>query len=258
MTDAGDHKQPVKSADRVFDILELLMERRDGATLKELADALRLAPSSAHALVQTMLARHYITQRERKLFPGTKFYELISRFDGRDLLDRAKPVMQSLAADVNENVHLAVLDGIDVVFISCIETTHPIRYHIEVGYRQRSYATAVGKMLLSQYDDQTIAAMFDRHTFAKLTAGTIDSLDRLLQEMRNVRERGFAVDNGESQEGAKCFAAPVHDASRAIVAGLSISLPNMRRAEGKESVFVDKVTDAARRISLHDGTRVIG
>ncbi|UQZ81264.1 Transcriptional regulator KdgR [Paenibacillus konkukensis] len=247
---------PVKSADRVFDILEELIHHPHGITTHELGKRLGIAASSIHALIQTMVRRKYAKiNEERKITLGTKFYEFAARYSNDPLLLHAKPVMKSLARQVNENIHLAVLDGLDIVYIACEQTTHPVRYHFEIGQTQKAYVTGVGKMLLSQYSDKAIRDMFASYHFEKLTEHTIDSVEMLAERLELIRRNGYSLDDSESYVGAKCYAAPIYDANGAMIASISISIPFLRADSAHDDAYVALIKEAGRQISALFGDR---
>ena len=175
---AKDGFIPVKSADRVLDIFEELLKQPNGLSTNELGQRLQIAGSSLHALIQTMLHRKYVKiNEERKIVLGNKFYEFVGVYANDPLIVQSKPIMKALSKRVNENIHLAILEGTDIVFIACEQTTHPIRYFVEPGQTQKAHLTAVGKMLLSQYSDKRIQEMYANYPFEKITDNTIDSMD---------------------------------------------------------------------------------
>jgi IclR family KDG regulon transcriptional repressor len=159
---------------------------------------------------------------------GTKFYEFASNVSAVPLLACAKPIMKELKNKCNENVHLAVLEGLEVVYIAIEQTSHPIRYHMEVGTTQSAHVTGVGKMLLSSCSNSQIRELYQSFEFKKRTPTTICSTDDLISELEQIRKRGYSIDNGEGYEGSKCFAGPIYGVGGKMVASLSISIPIVR------------------------------
>lgn len=242
--------QPVKSADRVFDILEELGRHPDGINVHELGKTLGIASSSIHSLIRTMFERGYVRfDHKRKLLLGVKFYEFAELYSRNALLIHAKGIMKQLAERLNENIHLAVLSGLNVIFIAYEETTHPIRYQINVGHTQAAIVTGVGKMLLSQYSDKEINKLFANYTFQRFTDTTIMSVEELLRTLHTIRERGYSVDNSERYAGSKCYAAPIYDAGNRMIASISVSIPFIRVDTLKEQDMIRSVINAGNRIS---------
>lgn len=244
------HFTPVKSADRVFDIFEEIVKHSGGLTIHELGQQLDIASSSIHGLVHTMLNRKYLNMDEsRNLSLGIKFFEFANLFSQHPLLTFAKPLMKEIAAKINENVHLAILDGLDVVFIACEETTHPIRYHVQIGQPQKAHITGTGKMLLAKYSNQAIRELYKSYPFVKYTENTICSAEALVEELDEVRSNGYSIDNGEGFEGAKCFAAPIYDKNHQMISSISISIPYARSDSERESELIELIVTSAKRLS---------
>ena len=175
--------------------------------------------------------------------------EFIGLFTNEPLLAAAKPIMRSIAQQVNENVHLAILDGLDIVFIACEQTTHPIRYHVEVGQTQPAHITGVGKVLLSQFSDKTIKEMYADFPFTKLTANTIDSITKLTDTLKTIRSLGYGLDDNESYMGSKCYAGPIYNANQRMIASLSISIPFVRNEQDRDEEMVGLVQLSCRQIT---------
>lgn len=247
---SGKSFTPVKSADRVFDIMEEIIKHEEGMHIRELGKKLNIADSSIHALVHTMLHRKYLKMDEsRKLFLGPKFYQFCNRMSANPLVIYSKPLMKDLKNRFNENVHLAVLDGLDVVYIAYEQSTHPVRYHVEIGKSQPAHVTGVGKMLLSAYPEHKIRELYREYNFEKFTPATIASADELVAELERVRQRGYSVDDGESYDGTKCFAAPIYDASGKMIASMSISIPFVRFDDDRDQEMIAAIKDTTQKLS---------
>lgn len=130
--------------------------------------------------MHTMLQGRYLKMDDfRKLFLGSRQFS--NMMSATPLVPIAKPIMTQIKSKFNENVHLAVLDGLDIAYIAFEESANPLRYHIEVGRAQSAYVTAVGKMLLSAYSNEHIRTLYKGYTFEKLTAGLKIKLQRRWQ-----------------------------------------------------------------------------
>ncbi len=242
----------MKSADRVFDILELLLHQPEGLSAHDMSKQLGIANSSMHALIQTMEERRYIRLlSSRRWVIGTKFVEFTQVLTNQSLQSSAKPMMDKLAGLFNENVHLAVLDGLHVVYVAVHETKHPLRYHVQVGEMQPAHITGVGKVLLSQFTEERIREMYKDFVFDRITDTTIVTMEALVQESKLVRQQGYAVDNGESYEGARCYAAPIYNAIGQMVASISVSIPFFRLEQDQVARIIRSVIDAGIAIGNH-------
>lgn len=242
---------PVKSAARVFDILEEVKQFEDGILIHELGKNLGIAKSSIHNLVHTMLDRGYLFMNSsRKIQIGYKFLEFYHSLPENPLIPISKMVMQSVNKKVNENVHLAILDGTNALFIAYEETTKPIQYRITIGTKEEAHLTGVGKVLLSQYPDAVIKEIYKDYPFSKKTSTSIMSVEELVQSLQTTRTLGYAIDNEESQSMAKCFAAPIVNNQGKMLASVSISIPFFRIEDHDEEKLIELVIQAGKDISF--------
>ena len=158
MTDTNT-PQMVKSAARVFDVFGLLVHHPDGLSLTEISDALAFPKSSAHGLLNTMVARGYLREglRDRTYRLGPALFELGSAYiASTDLVSDGWEIVRATARACNETVHLAVLDGSDVLYVAKEESTNTIRMVSAVGKRVPAYATGVGKILLANFAESDL------------------------------------------------------------------------------------------------------
>lgn len=217
----------VKSATRVMHILTLLRDHPLGLTLSEVSKLLEIPKSSAHELLHSMAGENYLQVRGNRYSLGLKVFE-IGRAAARssDLLQHARPTMKWIAQELNESVQLATLDGNEVVYLSKLQPRRDIRLESEVGARLPSYATALGKALLSTYNDDELEEKFADYHFEQFTPRTITSLDQLKRELEGVRLTGFARDRGEYTEEIFCYAKPIKDHNNRAIGAISVSMPS--------------------------------
>lgn len=243
----------VKSAARVLDIFQLLVKHPSGLSLSEICAVLELPKSSGHALLMTLLKRGYLREgrRERTYRLGPALFEIGSAYlASTDLITDGQAVVSEVARSCDETVHLAVLDGADVLYVVKEEGTRAIRMVSAVGKRIPAHGTGVGKILLSALDDAALAERFpDDRPLVALTAQTLTDPAALRAEIAAIREQGYALDFEESTPGLWCVAAPVYGAAGAIVAGMSISVPSVRFSPARRDELLALVQGHARLLS---------
>jgi DNA-binding IclR family transcriptional regulator len=173
-----------------------------------------------------MLHENYLKVRGNRYSLGLKVVEL-GRAAARssDLLQYAGPTIKWIAQELNESVQLASLDGTEVLYLSKCQPRRDIRLESKVGERFPSYATALGKALLSTFTEEEIDEKFADYHFEKFTPRTISSLDHLKRELEGVRLTGFARDRGEYMEDVICYARTIKDHNNRAVASISVSMP---------------------------------
>jgi DNA-binding IclR family transcriptional regulator len=206
--DGGPASASVKSADRTVELLELLARTSEPLTLSEIQRELSYPKSSLFVLLRTLVARGWVeTDRRgtgysigvRALLVGTSY------LDRDPVIRAATRVLEMLRAEVNETVHLARLDGADVVYLASRESAHHLRLTSRVGRRVPAHATALGKSLLAGHADAEVDALLPAKLEA-ITPLTITDRGRLFAELAEIRERGYAAERGQNTPGLGCFA----------------------------------------------------
>jgi len=173
------------------------------------------------------------------------------------LRETAHPFLVKLSAETQKTVHLCVLDRHDVVYIDKVESQRSLPMMSRIGSRAPAYCTGVGKALLSTLPAEQVISLLQGITLEKRTAPMITDSMQLLEELKLTAGRGYAIDNGEHEEGIKCFAAPIKgfggDVAGAIsVTGLKRDLDDDREA----ARMISAVRNTAREISQKLGNIV--
>lgn len=221
----------VKSARRVLDVIEFLAERKTGASFTHLSEQLDLPKSSLHSLLLTLSARGwiYLDEPSRHYRLGVKIWQIAQNFDWLDGLVRTAYKHLAAASDeLNETVQLAVLDGIDNVYLAKAESDHPLQLVSRVGSRLPAYATGLGKVLLADLDREELRGRMASTVIQRFTDQTIATVDVLEQRLAEIRERGYGEDEGEYTPGVYCVAVPIRSPEGRTIAAISCSIPSAR------------------------------
>src|SRR3954464_997467 len=194
----------VPAASRALNILELFLDT-PVLSAAEVVSALSLPRTTVHELLGTLADRNYLVVvpgQPLRYQLGVRLFQLRSVFAQQlDLAREARKVASEVAAECDETVHVAILEGTDVIYIARVESTHPVRMVSAVGRRLPASCTGVGKLLLSALDDGEVGPM-DAHlnTLPSTTSRSISSLSRLKAELADIRESGLSYDEAESSE----------------------------------------------------------
>jgi DNA-binding IclR family transcriptional regulator len=219
---------PVKSADRVLDIFELLASEPDGLTVSEISTRLGIARSSAHGLVQTVARRGYLHRDHRdgrRVSLGAAVIQLgLSVTDGLELRTVARGPLERLVAATHDSVLLAVPDHGNLVYLDKIfSDQRGFRTDPRAGARSPLHASSLGKALLAAVDDDDVAAWLDGVDLEPVTEYTIVGHGDLLAELRLTRERGYSTDEQEAVLGVCCVGAPIRDHAGRLIGAISLS-----------------------------------
>jgi IclR family transcriptional regulator, KDG regulon repressor len=249
----------VPAVGRALDILELLLDE-DRLSAPEIAQRLRLPRTTVHELLGTLVERSYLAPvggQPVSYRLGMRLFQLGSAFAQQlDLAREAQQVAAGVAASCDETVHVAVLDGTEVVYVAKVDSTHPVRMVSAVGRRLPAHCTGVGKVLLSGLDPETLAVRYPRgRALPAMTPRSITSLSRLRAGLDEVREQGVAYDDRESNDAVHCVAAPVRDHADVMVAAMSISVPSLRWNDQRRREWSELVRRGAAELSERLGQR---
>jgi DNA-binding IclR family transcriptional regulator len=248
----------VQVLDRAFAILDVLASGRQDASLGELAETLALNKSTVHRLLM-ILEGYRAVQRDPQTGRyqlGLRLFELGSLAVGNfNIRDRARPHLERIVYEVDETVHLCVLDAGEVLYIDKIEPGRSVRMASRVGRRNPAHCTAVGKAMLACLPEREVDDLLRRHGLQRMTANTIVTPAELKSELARVRQRGYSIDNEEVEDGVRCVGAAVIDHSGRPTAAISLSAPAFRLPPDKLVVVASSVCRAARLLSEESGYR---
>lgn len=231
--------QPVKSASRTLDVLEALAEAPRRRSLGELARELRIPKSSLHGILRTMIQRGWVEAdvTGTRFGLGVRALQVGAAYlEADDATGLLAGVLDDLARQFGETVHLGRLDGAHVVYLAKRESVHPLRLYSAIGRHLPAHATALGKVLLAERSDEAVEQLLT-WPLAALTRHTLTEPAALRAELAAIRDRGYAVDHEENTEGIVCYAMAVPLQSPAVDA-ISLSIPATRLTPDSEERIV--------------------
>src|SRR4029453_865103 len=162
----GSSPYKVQVLDRSLAILDALANARDDASLAELAEKVKLHKSTVHRLT-SILERHRIVERDSqsgRYRLGLRLFELGSLAMGRfNIRDRAHPHLERLLYEVNETVHLCVLDAGEMMYLDKIEPVRSVRMSSRIGRRIPVHCTSVGKAILAFLPESEVDDILRQH-----------------------------------------------------------------------------------------------
>ena len=250
----------IPSVKRAFGVLELFRDGIRSFSVPEITASLGLPRTTAHELVQTLLACGYLDRddtRTHRFKLGLRVFELGSIYAAQlDITEECRKVAKKVSKTCGETVQVAIRDVTDAVFIIRVDSSHILRLVSAVGSRLPAHCTAVGKMLLSDLTDEELTVFYKgNERLPGMTAKSITSRRGLLSELAEIRTRGYAYDDCESNEDARCVAAPVYDRNGIICAAMSITVPVTRMNTGRKNELLAIVQRGTKELSRRLGYR---
>ena len=222
---------PITSVDNALRLLMLFREQTR-VRLSEASEHLGVAHSTAHRLL-AMLAYHGFVRQERDsraYVAGTALVEIgLAAVRHMDITVHARPVLDDLVASFAETAHLAVLEGATVRYLDAVESSRALRVAARTGAALPANCTASGKAMLAALPEPEVAALFgDAGPLPTLTKRSVTRLPDLLDELRGVRERGYALNREESEDGVASVAVAVLGRPDSPISALVVSAPVTR------------------------------
>lgn len=227
----------------------------EGFTITQIAAALDLNKSTVTRLIQPLVETAFVEQA-----PDTSAYRLswqTARL-GQAYLAGVRPdrdmqnTLHALSQQTMETVHLVRAATPHVVYIDKVDSPHAVRMFSRIGSTQPMYSTSVGKCILAHADESTIQAVLAAGMPAR-TSTTITTEKALREELARIREQGWAIDDVENEDGIRCVAAPIFDATGGCSHAMSISGPVSRVPRERVPELAPMVIAAAADISRRMG-----
>lgn len=254
MKGRGGKPEGANGAQTLLRGLWLLERVADGLhDLPSLAQALGLSRSTAHRILSALVRQGYLRHEPRRgYFLGPKLIRLGFKAYGElHLPALARPHLEALRDATWETVHLAVLDGKEVVYIDKVPGKRELLLASQIGSRFPAQSTALGKALLAFLPEERWRAAFTPGL--KRTPGTIGDYARFREELLATRARGYALDLEENEPGVRCVAAPILNGRGEPVAAVSVSTAALYLDEARIPEVAAQVVETARRISRELG-----
>lgn len=221
---------PIESVDNALRILLMLGERSE-LRLTEVAEYLGVASSTAHRLLAMLQYRGFVRQegRSKAYLPGTALtgvaFSILHRFDVREAL---RPLLVKLHAELEETVHLGILDGATVRFIDAIEGSKAVRVGSRLGMSMWAHCTSTGKAMLSLLSPDELRLLYPHEELQALTSNSIRRRTELELELEMIRRRGYATSYEEGEESVASVAVAFLAGSSPVSRALNVSVPVIR------------------------------
>jgi IclR family transcriptional regulator, KDG regulon repressor len=239
-------------------ILDWLARQPQPCRVVDVAGTFGLARSNAHRTLQTLVQCGWAVQdaSTSAYRASLRLFELGALVDAAsDLKTRLHPVLAGLAASCGETIHLAVLDGAEIVYLDKFDSPLPVAAYSRIGGRAPAACVASGKALLAALRLDAVAL---RERLGPLVAHTPHSIvepAQLLAELERTRRRGHAENREEWRLGVCGLGAPVFNVLGEPVAAVGMSVPSIRFSRAQVREFAAHLLGCARDASLALGWR---
>ncbi len=249
-------QEPMSSVEHVVRLLSLFVDEPE-LGVRDMSRRLALAKSSVHRMAGELARAEFLEQDPvtRRYRLGLRLLELGGLVQARnELTVVAEPVLKALMRTSGETTHLALLDGLEIVYVARIESNQSIRMFSRIGQRGPLYCTGSGKAILAHQDPAFIERVIE-HGLHAFTPRTITDPTALRAHLRQVRAQGYAVNEEERELGVVSMAAPIRDATGAVTAAISIAGPAQRLTRERMRALVEPLVRGTEHVSRQLGWR---
>jgi DNA-binding IclR family transcriptional regulator len=241
---------------RAFRIIEYLANRNDWVSLREMARELGISPASAYRSLNSLKELGYVRQHvQDSTYQLTLKIAWVSAqvLEHVQLRQIAHPVLQHLTSITNETTHLAVLEGIEFVYIDKVDNSQAVRMRSRVGQRGLLHCTAAGKSMLAFMPEAEVESILRHLKFPALTEHTITDVAKFRDQLLKIRRQGYAVDDEENELGIRCIGSPIYDHAGRLSGALSVSGWTITMTRERMPQLAPELIQACQRISQELG-----
>ena len=221
---------PIGSVGKALGLLSLLQDRKT-VRVTEVSRELGIAPSTAHRLLAMFEQFGFLHQEERNSVYtiGPALVEIATSIAGHlDIETAIRPHLNALAQEINETALLCILRGDRVVYLDAVESTHSLRAVSQNGRTIAAHATAGGKALLAELSVPELHRIYPNEDLGRMTPKTLAARTSLTNELRRIRDRGYALNAEESELHFAACASVVRDRAGVSRAAIVLAGPASR------------------------------
>ncbi|KAA9162081.1 helix-turn-helix domain-containing protein [Amycolatopsis acidicola] len=241
----------IDSVEKAFRLLQSFSAERPAMTVSEAATATGLTRATARRILLTLERLGFADSDGRQFRLTAGVLRLgYGYLAALPFWEHAQPHMRALSDELREASSMATLDGGEIVYVARVPASRSMTITLNVGSRLPAYPTSMGRVLLAALPAAELDSYLDRAELAPLTAHTITDPAELRAELNRVREQGFAVVDGEREEGVRSAAAPVRGSTGRVLAALNVSANAGRvTLEELRTRFVPRLRETADAIT---------
>jgi len=242
----------VKSAGRILDVLELLVQGAAPMTQAQIARILSIPKSSLSQLVGMLLARGYVSYREhdKTYQPGPGWQSLAAASKkSPDIVELSLPLLQQLTHQLKESSALNLIRGEHMEVVASQSSERRLVSHMRLGDKAPLYAVSSGKVALAFMKPSACEDYLDHMQPQRHTPRTVVDREELLSQIQCIREQGVGFSFEEYTLGVIGIAVPVLDTRGSVLGVLSIAMPAVHYSEEVKDGAIDLLRTTAQRLS---------
>lgn len=245
-----DDEKQMSAVMRTINILETL-SLKESINLENLAKETELPKATLLRFLSSLVNLGYVYRDSADRYHLTlKMFSVGSRsLKYIELISTAEPFAHELCHELGETVHMGIPQDDSAVYVLKEESSYTLRMYSRVGKQIPLYCTAIGKIFLSEMDEEELKSYLSRNELKPFTPKSIRSEEALSEELERIRRRGWSIDDEEHEMQVMCIACPIRDYTGHVIAAMSVSWPVFRFDNDKFDETVKKIKDATGKLS---------
>jgi len=249
-TAGGARPEFVQSLERGLAVIKAFGPDGTRLTLTQVAQATGLTRAAARRFLLTLVELGYVRNEGREFSLRPRVLELgYAYLSGLSFAEVAQPFLDELALKVQESTSIAVLDEDEIVYVAHTSPRRLMTINVPIGGRDPVYCTSLGRVLLAGRPDDEVDSYLERAKLVAYTENTETNPKRIRQAVLRARELGYALVDGEFEDGLVALAVPIRDASGGVIAAMNVSAYSLRAGpEVLENAHLPALLDAVAKI----------
>jgi IclR family transcriptional regulator, pca regulon regulatory protein len=226
----------IEALARGLDVLSLFSREHPTLAMSEVVELSGLSKATAYRVLSTLEATGYLKReaQTKRYSPSLKVLTLgFTAINNLDLRQIARPYLEQFAQKLELTTSLSVLDGLWVVYADRIRNRAIVGVLLGLGDRIPAHCSSMGKVMLAQLPEDELDARLAESDFAPCTARSILSAKTFKAELKIVKHRGYAFNDGELASGLRAIAAPIFNSQKEVVAAVNVSGSQDEISEGR-------------------------
>jgi len=207
-------------------VLDLVAGFERPVRFAEMLPASPFPKATLYRLLQTLTSQEMLAfDQDRQTYaPGLRLVRLAhAAWRHSSLAPIARPILDGLSRELGETVHLAQLDGGQVLYVDKRNAASPVEMFSAAGKVGPAYCTGVGKAMLAFLPEERLSDALAQQSFHRFTPATISGPAEMRDELARIRAAGHALDREEHEPGIVCVAAPILTAGGRVLGALSVT-----------------------------------
>lgn len=249
----GDQVGPelIASVERSLRLLEAVGAHEAGAPAQQLAVETGLPLASVRRLLPALARDGYVTELDDGAFVlSCRHLQMGAEHDGQELMERIRPVLMSLRDDLSVAVYLTMYEQGEIHVMEIVDSAQAPRVDLWVDFQDAGHATALGKSVLRELDEEARADYLSRHSLTELTPRTITRREELMRQLDSSVTEPVVMDREEYSRGTTCAAVPVYSGDQVGSLGISFRSDWMYRTTRVRTGMLSAAMCLTRRLSI--------